>query len=241
MSRLFFLAFLLPLLAGQPAVAQDSTSNARTIQVEGEATVQATPDQATVRFGVVTRADAPEAAREENGETSSAAMEAARAADVPEDQIQMDQLQLRPRRVYDEERRRTVEQGFEAIRTVRVTLNEVDRVPVLVAAVIEAGANRVQSVEYGLQDRTEVRNQALEEAAQNAREKAERLAAALDVQIGAVRSIQEQHFSFPRVSQVDRARATMMNEAAEDANPEAYAPGTIDVEARVAVVFDLDQ
>jgi len=235
-----FLSFVLPLLLmAAPASAQSDSTDARTIHVEGEATVQVAPDEATVRFGIVSRADTPEDARSQNGEASSAAMEAAREMDVPEDQIQMEQLQLRPHRVYDEERRRTVEQGFEAVRTVRVTLDDVDRVPLLVAAVVEAGANRLQSVQYGLQDRTEARNQALGEAAQDARAKAERLTAALNVQLGAVRTIREQHFSFPRVLQADQARATMMAESAADANPEAYAPGTIEVQARVGVAFDL--
>jgi len=241
MRYLLSLSVLLPLLMTSPVAAQSDSTSARTVHVEGEATVQVAPDEATVRFGIVSRADTPEEARSQNGDASSAAMEAAREAGISEDDIQMEQLQLRPHRVYDEERRRTVEQGFEAVRTVRVTVSDVDRVPVLVAAVVEAGANRLQSVEYGLSDRTEARNEALLKAAQNARAKAERLAEALDVQVGAVRTIREQHFSFPRMLQADRARATMMTESASDADPEAYAPGTIEVEARVAVVFDLER
>ena len=226
-------------MAASTYAQSDAKDDMRTIHVEGEATVQVEPDEATVRFGIVTRADTPEAARTQNGEASSAALQAVRAADVPEEQIQMEQLQLRPHRVYDEERRRTVEDGFEAVRTVRVTLNDPDQVPMVVAAVVEAGANRLESVEYGLQDRTAARNEALSEAARNARSKADQLASALDVQVGAVHTIREQQFSFPRALQMGQGRAALMAESASDANPEAYAAGTIEVEARVSVVFML--
>ncbi|PEN09181.1 SIMPL domain-containing protein [Longimonas halophila] len=247
MSRLFMrrtrsilsLLVLVGCMASSAYAQSDANDNMRTIHVEGEATVQVAPDEATVRFGIVTRADTPEAARTQNGEASSAALQAVRAADVPEEQIQMEQLQLRPHRVYDEERRRTVEDGFEAVRTVRVTLNDPDQVPVVVAAVVDAGANRLESVEYGLQDRTAARNEALSEAARNARSKAEQLASALDVQVGAVHTIREQQFSFPRALQMGQARTAMMAESASDANPEAYAAGTIEVEAQVSVVFML--
>lgn len=75
--------------------------------------------------------------------------------------------------------------------------------------------------------------------ARNARSKAEQLARALDVQVGAVHTIREQQFSFPRALQMGQGRAAMMAESASDANPEAYAAGTIEVEARVSVVFML--
>lgn len=239
MSRLFALAFLVPVLMASPVHAQSDTTDApRTIHVNGEGTVQAAPDQATMRFGIVTRADTPEAARTQNGEASSAALQAVREVGVPDEQIQMEQLRLRPHRVRNDEDR-MVEDGFEALRTVRVVLTDLDQVPVVVAAVVDAGANRLEGVAYGLQDRTAARNEALSEAARDARSKAEQLAVALDAEVGSVRTIREQQFSFPRALQAGRARTAMMAESASDPNPEAYAAGTIEVEAQVSVVFTL--
>lgn len=224
-----------------PALAQsDADDAARTVHVEGEAIVQVAPDQATVRLGIVTRAEMPQAARAQNGDASGAAMRALRDAGVPESQIRMQGLQLRAHRVFDEERRRMVDDGFEAVRAVQVTLNDLDRVPDVVAAVVAAGANRVQSVQYGLQDRTAARNEALSEAARDARGKAEQLAAALGAGVGAVRTIREQQFAFPRAVRTMEARASMQADRAEP-DPDAYAPGMIDVEARVSVVFALTE
>ena len=231
---LLALALVVPI----SAMAQTPDSE-RTVHVEGEATVRVAPDKATVRFGVVTRAETPREARTQNSDAASAALQAVREMDIDEANIRMEQLQLRPHRVQDENSRRMVEDGFEAVRTVRVEVEDVDQVPALVMQIIEAGANRLQSVQYDVADRTAARNDALADAARNARAKADVLATALDAQVGAVHTIHEQSFSFPRTARVEMARAAVMRTDAPDPDPEAYAPGEIEVEARVSVVFTL--
>ena len=220
-------------------MAQDQHTDRRTVSVSGEGTVQVAPDVAVVRFGVVTEDEEAEEARRQNNEQSSAAMNAVRELGIPDDNLQMERLQLRPKREFDEETRTRREVGFEATRQIRVTVEDLDLLPDVVTRAIQSGANRLQGVQYDLEDRSEARNDALEQAATNARSKAERLARTLDAELGMVRQIDEQSFSFPRpqVRQLDMAQARAADMAEPD--PDAYAAGEIEVEANVQVVFDL--
>lgn len=223
------------LMAASPATAQPDAP--RTVQVSGEGTVTAQPDEATVRFAVVSNAETAEAARSQNADASARAMNAVRDLDVPDDQIRMETLQLRPRREYNPETRRHEEKGYDATREVVVEVSDLDRIPELVARVVQEGANRLRGIQYGLSNRQEIRNEALREAATAAQTKAHILAETLGAQLGPVHSISEQSVSVPvpRV-QMAMARAESAQAAPE---PDAYAAGTIEVSASVQVVFSL--
>jgi len=241
--RLFVLVGLLVLssfLVPSPVGAQSEEEGERTVRVLGEGTVSVPPDKATVRFGVVTRADAPEAARAENAAAARNAMNAVRELGIADSKIRMETLRLQPRREHNPETDAWEEKGYEATRQVVVEADSLDRVPRLVATVVQRGANRLEGIEYGLRDRAPARNEALRQAAQAARDKAHLLARALGAGLGPVRQIDEQNFSFQDPSpRIQRVEASAYQTAA-DPEPEAYAAGEIEVEARVQVVFGLE-
>lgn len=207
----------------------------RTISVSGEGIARVAPDQAVVRFAVVTQAMDPEAARAQNAEASRNVLNTVRDLGIPERNIRMETLQLQPAREYDPDTQRWRENGFEVTRIVTVDLDDLDALPTLVARVVQEGANRLDGVSYELKNRDEARNQALRAALVNAREKATFMVETLDQSLGEVLTISEQSFDFPHpVMRFDQA---MMKEAMPE--PEAYAPGEIEVRAVVNVVFGL--
>lgn len=219
------------------AVAQEAP--APTVSVSGNGTATAEPDQAIVRFGVVTRAETAQGARSQNATAAKTAMNAVRAVDIPDEKMRMESLRLQPRREYDQETRSYEEKGYEATRQVVVELDSLAVLPQLVADVVQGGANRLNGIDYQLRDRSAVRNEALREAAQTSREKAQLLAETLGAELGDVRTINEQSYDFgrprPRAAVMEMARA---GDAAQ-AEPEAYAAGEIEVSAQVQVTFDL--
>jgi uncharacterized protein len=222
------------LLMSAPAAAQQAE---RTISVSGEGIVRVAPDRATVRFGIVTRAQDPESARRQNEQASRQAMNAVRALGVEERQIRLETLRLVPAREYDPQTRQWREVGFEVVRELSVELDDIDRLPEVVATVVQQGANRLSSVGYDIRDRTRARNAALTEAVANAREKAALLAGAAGAQLGPVLTIAEEAFDFPRpMFRAEMADVAMQQTPVE---PEAYAPGEIEVRARLQVVFRL--
>jgi uncharacterized protein YggE len=222
-----------------PASAQDAFEDRRTVTVQGEGTVTATPDQAVVRFGIVSEAETAEGARSQNATASRNAMNAVRDLGIAEANIQMQGLRLQPRREYDRETRNYEERGFEATRQVVVEVDSLEQLPALVTRVVQQGANRLDGIQYELSDREAVRNDALRAAAEHARAKAALLAETLGAELGEVLQINEQSFDFPRP--VFRAEMAMAKASADQAAPEpdAYAAGEIEVSASVQVVFQL--
>lgn len=233
------LAVLAALLWAAPAPAQDAPPPDRVIRVSGEGTVQAAPDRATVRFGIVSRAETAEVARRQNAAAAKTAMNAVRKLGVAEEKMRMESLRLQPRREYDPETQTREERGYEASRQVVVELDTLAQLPRLVTRVVQRGANRLEGIDYGLQDRTAARNDALRQAAQSAREKAQLLAESLGAALGPVRQIDEQSFGYQSPS--PRVEMQVAKSAAEDAAPEpdAYAAGEIEVNATVQVTFSL--
>ncbi len=241
MSRFFrgLSLFLVSVLLAVPCQAQSNAGTDRTVRVGGEATVSAVPDEATVRFGVVSKAETAESARQQNAEAAKNAMNAVRQLEVPESKMRMESLRLQPRREYNPQTKTREEKGFEATREVVVELSTLETLPRLVAKVVQRGANRLEGIRYGLSDRTIKRDEALQQAATSAREKARLLASTLDSSLGAVRQITEQDFRTDRPQpRVQRAFAKSAESDAEP-EPDAFAAGEIEISAQVEVIFDL--
>lgn len=231
-------AFLLStiLLTGMTA-QQDTLAQAR-VTVQGEGTISVDPDQAQVRFGVVTHHENPEEARARNARASATAMNRVRALGVPDSDMKLETLRLQPRQEYDQKNRRYVQVGFEAVREVVVTLNDLEKLPTLIAEIVQGGANRLNGVTYDIADRESVRQDALRAAALNARAKAELLVETLGGTLGAVWEINENGIQIPRPTyQLESMAMARSADAAPE--PEAYASGQIDVLANVTVAFGI--
>ncbi len=175
---------LLGALVILPAMAQPISESTRTIHVTGEGTLQLQPDMATVRFGIVTVDESPEAARRRNAEASAEAMNAVRELGVADRKMKLETLRLQPHREYNPTTRRTEEKGFEAVREVVVDLEDLDRLPELITRIVQKGANRLNGIAYDLKDRTTARNEALRLAVLHAREKAALMAETLGASLG---------------------------------------------------------
>lgn len=228
---------LLSLIVVPTQLQAQSMSDLRTVTVQGEAELVREPDQAVVRFGVVTEAQDPEEARRLNAEAAAAAMNVVRDLGIAERKITLETLSLQPQREYDQENRRWIERGYEAQRQVSVEIDDLEELPLLVARVVQQGANRLAGIAYGLQDQTSVRQDALREAVLNARAKAELMATTAGATLGPVQSMTEQAMDMPRPVYTRAMLATASKDAAPE--PDAYAAGEITVRTTVQVTFQL--
>ncbi len=234
------IALVITLVLGFTAnsAAAQAEPDRRTISVNGEGLVRVVPDMARVIFGVVTVSDDPETARRENAEASRNAMNAVRDLGIEERYIRLDMLRLQPNRVFDEDSRRYVERGYEAIRQVVVEIHDLDKLPTLIAEIVQEGANRLESVGYELRDRDTVRNEAIRDAVVKARAKAQLIATTLGEDLGEIRQISEQSYDFPMpVLRMESMQAIGKDAAAPE--PEAYAAGELEVRVTVHAVFDI--
>lgn len=221
MKRLAFLMFLLPLWAGA------AESGAPTLTVTGQGEVRVAPDMAVLRFGTV--AEAAEAMEAQNrvSRTIAQAVAALGDAGVPEARIATEAVRLHP--VYSQssagQSRIT---GYRATHTLRVELMQLQEVGGIIDAVTAAGANQLQSLEFGLQDRSAAERTALSQAAADGRSKAEALADALGLRLAGLVRATEGAGGRPPVPLMETAR---MGAAA------AVQPGELSVGATVTLEF----
>ncbi len=236
------LVALAALVASGPAAAQGfrvdvgQSGASRTLTVAGDAVVQAPPDRAIVSFGIETPGQTAEETLRRHEEQVERVLTAVRRFGIADRQIRIEYLALNER--YVEEGRRD---GLVAVRQVSVTLDDLRRVPDLVATVVSEGANRLNGLVYTLRDADPFEDQALEAAFARAREKAERLARASGASLGEVVAVQEQGV-FPPVPYpmpLMRQSAAMADGAAAGV-PGAYSAGEQEVRAAVVVTYELE-
>lgn len=233
-----FPLFLL-LLVPAKALAQKGQAPGRkppVIVATGTAEVFATPDRATVRLGVQHQADTAQEAQKAVNEKMNRILAELRKKGVPEGRIRTARVDLFPVYTYPHDRGTPELAGFRATNTVTVILDlgKGPDVGTVIDTGVRNGANSVEGILFSLTDDTRQRAQALEQAAKNARQKAESIAAALGVQLGELVAAGEAgggHIGPPR----PMMRAMAMEAA--DASGTAIEPGMLRIEASVEVRY----
>jgi uncharacterized protein YggE len=230
---------LLPilLLAALPAAAQVSPPLRpvppvpNTVTVLGEAVVYAPPDRARLRFGVETEGATAEATFRQHEQEVAAVLTAVRRLGIPDRDIELEWVGLNDRR--DD---RGQPDGYTAARMVTVTTDSLRLVPELVAAIVDAGGDRLAGLDYYLENDDLFENQALEAAFDRAEAKARELALAAGARLGPVVAVAEQGVQPPMPLLVRGAAESY----AMDAVPGAYSTGQSEVRAFVVVTFALE-
>ena len=209
---------------------------ANIVAVSGGATVQSEPDKATVTLGVNTQADTPEDALSENAAIANEVMKALKADGVAEEDIQTTDVRLDKR---TQDRGTPKEQSFYvAENQLTVTISDLENVGTIIGDAVDAGANDVRGVEFGLESSTASKSRALAQAVENARIKAETLAKAAGVELGPVVRIDEQRYD---VNNYRVGNAYMSLDAAMPAAaPMPISGGQVETSVDVDVVFELE-
>lgn len=182
---------------GAQALADDggNGSGDETITVTSTASVGSEPDEAVVTLGVSTQDPDSATALGRNGETVDAVVAAVEGAGVAKEDVRTTRLDLN-RRTID---RRTPQEitVYVADSALEVTVRDLDTVGDVIQAAVEAGANSVRGVRFGVSDPSKARADALDAAVRGARTKADAMAAAAGTSVTGVVTIEEQGASRP--------------------------------------------
>lgn len=119
------------------------------LTVEGEAA--ATPDMATVGFGVQTQAKTAAEALRLNNVRMNAVMAALKAAGIAAKDIQTSSLNLSPQYTYGNNVP-PVLNGYQAQDMVSVRVNDLAQTGAVIDSVVKAGINQIDSITFGLKD-----------------------------------------------------------------------------------------
>lgn len=204
----------------------------RSITVVGNGKVTARPDIAIVQVGVETRNESAETAVSENTQRMNAVLAALKNAGVAEQDIQTANFNL-----YADQQRGPNGELIQPIQyvasnMVRVTVRDLGKVGAILDAVVSAGANQVYGISFGVANPNRLQLQAEESAVEDARARAQALAAKAGVQLGDVLSISETISTPPPI--LYRQDVAM---AAPVAAPVPVQPGELEFNAQVQIVF----
>lgn len=129
--------------------------------------------------------------------------------------------------------------GYTATNTLSISTAQLDQLGSYIDAAFAAGANTLDNVRFFAQDTQSAQQEALTLAVQNAREKAETIAAASGMKLGGIVSIDENqnHYGYDATAKYSNARA----EDTVAAGATMVQASTLQVSASVVMEFMLTE
>jgi len=187
--------------AGGPltSVATQAEEQARrTISVTGNGTATAAPDVAYVVIGVESINEDAALAVEDSTKRMDAVMAALEELGIAAKDVQTVNYNMWLEQTAKPEVRTLVEtdepqlmERYHVANQVRVTVRDMTKVSDLLEKALQAGANRVEGITFGIEDTDALSEQAREEAIADAKAKADQLATGFGAKVGAVYSVSE--------------------------------------------------
>ncbi len=203
---------------------------AATITVTGEATVEATPDMATISLGVTTDGETAAAAMAANTAALQAVMARLKQAGIEDRDLQTSNLSLNPNWVgYDTGAAPTIA-GYVASNMLNVRVRALETLGTVLDASIADGANTMNGITFELSSPRPVQDQARSAAVEDAKARAELLVGAGGGKLGKIVSITE-NAGYGAPMPMFRADAS--------AAPVPVASGQIGLMASVTVVYEI--
>jgi uncharacterized protein YggE len=183
----------LGVLAGCSALPSgDPSANANTLSVSGVGQASAAPDIAYVDLGVTTSGPDVGPAVEQTNQAARRVMQAILEVGVDEADVQTTNFN-----VWSEDRSGALPVSpegdapaaqtttiYHAENDLHVTVRDVDQLGDVIQAGLDAGANQVRGVNFGIEETTAVQAEARAQAVEDARQRAEDLADEMGVSLG---------------------------------------------------------
>ncbi|MGG0644874.1 SIMPL domain-containing protein [Sporosarcina gallistercoris] len=204
-----------------------SVQRSQTLVVTGTGSVTGKPDLVTIQLGIITHAEQLADAQAENTTRSQSVISRLAMLDVQENDIQTSSYTVSPQYDYIDGQQRF--RDYEVHHQLRVTSRAVSSIGSIIDAAVQSGATEVFSLQFGIEQITDLYEQALSKAVENAKAHAQALATAAEVVLNHVPvTIQEvlQSEAVPFAVQMGKMAAAPRIE-----------PGTLEIRATVTVMY----
>jgi uncharacterized protein YggE len=183
---IFLLVVVLAVSACAPAGG--SAGQSRTLSVTGTGTVSLAPDIAYINIGVHTEEDLAANAVASNSAQTQKVIDVLKAAGIDEKDIRTSNFSIYASTRYGVNGE-PLGTFYVVDNTVYVTVRSLDSLGGMLDAVVRAGANSVNSIQFDVQDKSGPLSEARALAVKAARAQAEELAAAAGVTLADVQSV----------------------------------------------------
>ncbi|WP_416177188.1 SIMPL domain-containing protein [Dialister sp.] len=235
MNKKWIVLMTAGLLAVSCAAVQAEEPARRSITVTGTSEVTAKSDMATINVSVETSSPNVKAAARENANTMTAVRNAVIAAGADASKIETQNYNIYPQQTYDSKGNAKVKE-YRCTNSMKVVVDQLSRTGNVMDAAVEAGANRIDSVDFSVAYPEVYKDEALKKATEDAYRKAKIIASALGRSVVNVISASDDNVNVVpyRMMNVKLAAARV-----EDSTT-PIDPGESKMQGRVTVVFEID-
>lgn len=206
----------------------------RTLTVNGSGKVYLTPDMVYVTIGVHTEGENAVTTVGDNNTSTQEVIDVLKGMKIDEKDIQTTNFSINPQKEYDQAGKPTGKVLYMVDNSVYVTVRDLSKIGEILDATVKSGANSINGIQFDVADKTTALSDARQAAVKDAYGKAQELAGAAGVTLGAVQTISENTSGGP-IPMYDRVAAPM-----------AAAAGSVPVQAgqmlltiEVSIVYEI--
>ncbi|WP_179151943.1 SIMPL domain-containing protein [Oceanobacillus senegalensis] len=149
------------------------------LTVTGTANLSVSPDYASVLLAVITENESLQEAQQENANRMNQVLLALQSLGIPKENIQTSTLNILPR--YDYVEGSQIFRGYEVINEILVIIQNINEIGNVIDTAVDAGINRVTSIQFNIEQGSRYYQQVLKLALENAREKANTIADTMEI------------------------------------------------------------
>lgn len=231
-NKAWQVAMVASLAIGMPVcgMAEGDAISGRSISVTGTGEAFGAPDRAQISAGVQSFATTVAAASRDNQASVERIMGALDDQGIDAEDIQTANYSIWPEQDHDPRQAGQITiTGYRVSNMVNVTIDDIDKVGEVLAAVTNAGANSINGVNFSVEDSSALEQSAQKAAMEDARARAEALAELAGVELGDVLTIS--------TSPSPGYFGAMMARGAADAAVPGISRGQLSVSVQVNLTF----
>lgn len=186
---------------------KSGSTNNNLIYFNGEGKVYTKPDVAFVGFSVVTQGTRINDVQDTNSKKMNKVITFLKSSGIEEKDIKTTNYSLYPQYIYEGYRIPQIT-GYQINQTVSIKIRDLDKIGEILQGVVEVGINQVNSFYFGVENDEELKEQAREIAIKDAKEKAEKLASQIGLNLKKIVGFSETTNGYP-VPMYDKAEYGM--------------------------------
>ena len=224
MKKLLFLAAVL--IVSNAFAQQEQPLSL--VNVTGEGIVKIVPDKVVINARVEHTGKSATEVKAQNDQVVSRILEYLKSEGISPENFQTEYIRLNKDYNYN-----TKESFYSANQAISILLEDLERYEEIMSGLLSNGLNRIDGIEFQTSQKEALEAEARVEAVQNAKEKAQEYAGALDQEIGEAHMINEIETGGGPVP------LYRMADMAESSQAKTIAPGEMEVRVRVQVSFFL--
>ena len=219
------------------AQAPSLTAQANTVYTGADGKFETAPDTALIQFNINAQADGAKAAYEQAQKQAEQVRQIMRNNGIDPKAAEVGYYSIQPE--YDWKNPKPKVLGYRVSTSVTLKLKDFTKIGPITQQLADAAVSDSQSVSYTLDDTSEAKTKAVEDAYHRARASAEALARAAGRILGELSYASVDTFENIRPMPVVMARPMAMKAEAAPAPTEQFSPQNVNVTAHVNALFTL--